>query len=90
MMYVVKTEVTAGRVNELAQKIINHEIPSVEGNIVFVSTDGRFGYNLVEGASEEQVRQKFAPYHDYITLKEVTPVISMGQFLERWKLRQAA
>jgi len=85
MLFFVKTEVRPGKVDELARKIIDKEITPVEGNIVYVSHDGRIGYNLVEGRDEGDVCQKFNPYDPYVELKEVTPVESMGQFMERWK-----
>lgn len=90
MMFFVKTEVTDGKVDELAQKIVEHAIPSVQGNIVFVSPDGRIGYNLVEAPSADAARQMFSPYRDYITIQEVTPILSMGHFVEQWKTRHAA
>lgn len=85
MMFFVKTEVRDGKVDELARKIINREITPVEGNFVYVSQDGRFGYNLVEARDEADVCRKFNPYDQYVELKEITPVESMGHFMERWK-----
>ncbi|MBI2940855.1 MAG: hypothetical protein HYY04_10500 [Chloroflexi bacterium] len=90
MMFFVKTEVVGGRVDELAQKIVDRAIQPVEGNIVFVSADGCLGYNLVEGASEAAVRQKFEPYRDHITIREITPVVSMGHYIEQWITQRAA
>ncbi len=87
-MFFVKTEVRQGKVEELARKIANKEITPVEGNIVYVSQDGRFGYNLVEARDEADVCRKFNPYDAYVELKEVTPIQSMGHFMERWVSRQ--
>ena len=89
-MYFVKTEVIPGKVDELARKIVRDEIPSVEGNVVYVTSDGRFGYNLIEGTSEDEVRHKFDQYRDYIIIREITPILPMGQFIERWKAQRAA
>ncbi len=87
-LFFVKTEVEPGQVDLLARKIVNDEIPSVEGNLVWVTHDGRFGYNLVEARDEQHVREKFRPYDPYVRVHEVTPVISMGHFMERWKAEQ--
>lgn len=85
MLFFVKTEVRSGKIDELARKIINREITPVEGNIVYVSQDGRIGYNVVEAHDEADICRKFNPYDAYVELKEVTPIESMGQFIERWK-----
>ena len=85
MMFLVKTEVRGGKVDELAGKIVNREIPSVHGNIVYVTRDGRTGYNLVEAESESQARDMFSQYQNYIDIVEIVPIESMGQYIERWK-----
>ncbi len=85
MMYLVKTKVRQGKVDELAQKIVNREIPSVHGNIVYVTRDGHIGYNLVDTGSENQARDMFSAYSNYVDVVEVIPVEPMGQFIERWK-----
>jgi hypothetical protein len=85
MMYFVRTEVRGGNVDQLAQKIVNREIPPVRGNIVYVTKDGRTGYNLVEAESESQARGMFSQYQGYVDVVEVVPIESMGQFIERWK-----
>ncbi len=85
MMYLVKTEVRGGKVDELAQKIVDREIPPVNGNIVYVTRDGRFGYNLVDTRDESEARRMFSPYSSYVDVLEVIPIESMGQFIERWK-----
>ena len=89
MRFFVKTEVRPGKVDELARKIVNREIPPVDGNIVWVSHDGRFGYNLVDARDEPDVCTKFQPYDAYIVLREVTAIESMGQFVERWKAQHS-
>ncbi len=88
MMFFVKTEVRPDKVDELARKIVNREITPVDGNLVYVSPDGRTGYNLVEARDEADVCRKFVPYDAYVILKEVVPVEPMGQFIERWKGQQ--
>lgn len=85
MLFFVKTEVRPGKVDELARRIINREITPVEGNIVYVSQDGRIGFNVVEARDEADIRRKFSPYDGYVELREITPVESMGQFIEHWK-----
>ena len=85
MLFFVKTEVRPGKVDELARKIVDREITPVEGNIVYVSHDGCIGYNLVEARDEADICRKFSPYDAYVELKEIVPVESMGQFMERWK-----
>ncbi|MBI2952692.1 MAG: hypothetical protein HYY30_00125 [Chloroflexi bacterium] len=81
----MKTQVREGKVDELARKILNKEITPVEGNLVYVSPDGKIGYNLVEARDEAEVCQKYNAYDPWVELKEVVPVESMGQFMERWK-----
>lgn len=88
MFFFVKTEVRDGKVDELARRIVNHEFTPVDGNLVYVSHDGRYGYNLVEARDEAEVCRKFNSYDQYVELKEVVPVESMGQFMERWTSRQ--
>ncbi|MBI4320371.1 MAG: hypothetical protein HY675_17925 [Chloroflexi bacterium] len=85
MRFFVKTEVRQGKLDDLARKVVNREFTPVEGNMVWVSPDGRFGYNLVEGRDEADVCAKFEPYDEYVVLLEVKPIESMGQFVERWK-----
>ncbi len=85
MRFFVKTEMRPGKVDDLTRKIANREVIPVEGSILYVSRDGRVGYNLVEASDEAAVRRKYAPYDAYIELKEITPVESMGRFLEGWK-----
>lgn len=85
MMYLVRTEVRGANVDQLAQKIVNREIPPVQGNVVYVTRDGRVGFNLVEAESENQARQMFSQYQGYVDVVEVVPIESMGQFIERWK-----
>ncbi len=85
MMFLVKTEVRGGKVDELAEKIINREIPSVNGNIVYVTKDGRIGYNLVDTGSESDARKMFSPYSSYVDVQEVVSIEPMGQFIERYK-----
>lgn len=85
MMYLVRTEVRGGNVDELARKIVNREIPPVQGNIVYVTRDGRSGYNLVEAGSENEARDMFSQYRNHVDVVEVVPIESMGQFIERWK-----
>ncbi len=85
MRFFVKTEVRPGKVDELTRKIANREVTPVEGSILYVSRDGRIGYNLVEASDEAGVRRKYAPYDAYFELREIAPVESMGRFLERWK-----
>lgn len=88
MMFLVRTEVRGGNVDQLARKIVNREIPPVQGNIVYVTCDGRTGYNLVEAANESQARDMFSQYQGYVDVVEVVPIESMGQFIERWKAQQ--
>ncbi len=85
MMFLVRTQVRGGKVDELANKILNREIPSVSGNIVYVSKDGSTGFNLVDCNSESEARDMFSPYQGYVDVTEVVPIESMGQFLERYK-----
>lgn len=85
MMFLVRTEVRGGNVDHLARKIVNREIPPVLGNIVYVTPDGRTGYNLVEAESENQARDMFSQYQGYVDVVEIVPIESMGQFIERWK-----
>ncbi|MCL5960678.1 MAG: hypothetical protein M1358_15470 [Chloroflexi bacterium] len=85
MLFFVKTEVRPGKADELARKKTNREIQPVEGNMVYVSSDGMTGYNIVEAKDEADVCRLFNPYDAYVILKEVAPVESMGQYLERWK-----
>lgn len=88
MMFLVKTQVRGDKVDELAQKIVNREIPPVHGNIVYVTMDGRTGYNLVDTGDEKQARDMFSSYAGYVDVVEVIRVESMGQFIERWKAQQ--
>ncbi len=85
MQFFVKTEVVDGKVDELAQRMVRREFKPIRGNLVFCSEDGRFGYNLIEADSLDEVRQQFQNYRGYITVLEITPVMSVGQFIERWK-----
>ncbi len=85
MLYLVKTQVRDGKIDELAGKIINREIPSVSGNIVYVTPDGAMGYNLVDTGSESAARDMFSPYDGYVDVVDVVPIESMGQFIERYK-----
>ncbi|MBI2941505.1 MAG: hypothetical protein HYY04_13815 [Chloroflexi bacterium] len=83
--FFVKTEVIGDRVDELTGKIARGEITGVEGNISFVSPDGRVGYDVVECRDEAHCRQKYSGYTGYLRITEISRIEPMGQFLERWK-----
>ena len=85
MLYFVKNEVSSDKVDELTQKVINHQVKPVHGNLVYLTPDGRCGYDIVEADSEQEVRDMYKGYSDYLKILEVTPIMSAGHFYETWK-----
>lgn len=85
MYYLVKTECPADKVEELTRKIANHEIPTPTGNLSFVSSDGRIGYDVIEAGSESEVRSQYQPLTSHLRIVEVAHIVPMGQFIERYK-----
>ena len=87
MLFFVKTQVSGDKVNELTQKIINKEIAPVKGNLVFLSPDGKIGYDIVEADSESEVRSKYQTYGNYLQIVEIAPIISAGEFYARFQAK---
>ena len=83
--FLVKTECAADKVDELTRKVANSEIPKIKGNLVFVSPDGRIGYDIIEAESEDEVRRTYQHLTQYCRIHEITPIVPMGQYIERWK-----
>lgn len=87
MLFLVKSEVSADKVDELTRKVINHEIKPVKGNLVYLTPDGRFGYDIVEADSESEVKQMYKQYSNYLKFHEITPIMSGGHFYDEWKMK---
>ncbi len=87
MLFLVKTEVM-DNVDELTGKIVRKEIAPVKGNLVFLTPDGKIGYDIVEADSESEVRSKYQQYSNYLKFDEITPIISADAFYEKWKQKQ--
>ena len=56
MQFFVKTQVSDDKLDELTQKIMRKEIQPVKGNLVFLSPDGKIGYDIIEADSEQDAR----------------------------------
>lgn len=87
MLFFVKSQVSDDKLDELTQKVINKEITPVMGNLVFLSSDGKMGYDITEGESESDVRSKYQPYGNYLQILEITPIMSAGEFYARYQSR---
>lgn len=85
MQFLVKSEVISGKVDELTQKVINKEIQPVKGNLVFLTPDGKIGFDIVEADNESDVRQKYQQYSSYMNITEITPIMSADAFYEKWQ-----
>jgi len=88
MFYLVKTECSPSQVDELTRKVANHEVETPSGNLSFVSSDGRIGYDIIEGSSESEIRSKYQGLSNYLRIVELTPIMPMGQFIEHWKTQK--
>ena len=89
MLFLVKTEVI-GSVDDLTSKIIRKEITPVKGNLVFLTPDGKFGYDIIEADSEAEVRNMYKQYSNHLKFHEITPIMSAEGFYEKWKQKHAA
>jgi hypothetical protein len=85
MLFLVKTEVAEDKVSELSEKVIRKDIKPVEGNLVFLTPDGKIGFDIVEANSESEVRSKYQQYSSYLKFHEITPIMAAGEFYEKWK-----
>jgi len=87
MLFLVKTEVSPDKVDELTEKVITHEIKPVKGNLVYLTPDGRIGYDIVEAESEDEIRRMYKQYSNYLKFDEITPIVSAAHFYEQWKMK---
>lgn len=85
MLFLVKSEVMGDKVDELTQKVINKEIQPVKGNLVFLTPDGKIGFDIVEADSESDIRSKYQQYSNYMRLVEITPIMSADAYYEKWQ-----
>ncbi|HVB97372.1 MAG TPA: DUF3303 family protein [Chloroflexota bacterium] len=86
MLYFVKSQcVDASQADALTRKVVDGDIQKVRGNIVFLSTDGCTGYDIVEADDEADLRSKYAPYRQYLELVEVSPIAPAHEFYEKWE-----
>jgi len=89
MYFFVKSELSADRVDEFTRKLANHEIPSVEGNVSYVTPDGRLGYDIVECRDENECLRKYdALVQNGLKIDEICPIEPMGQFLQEFTQRE--
>jgi hypothetical protein len=89
MLFFVKSEVEPGKLAKLTRKVIAGEIQKVRGNIVYLSPDGRIGYDIVEATDEADVYRKYSPYGGYLRLVEVSPIVPAHEFYEQWERQHA-
>jgi hypothetical protein len=86
MLFFVKSEAMDGKVDELTQKIISKRIQPVQGNqYVFLSPDGRLGFDIVEANDESDVRSKYQQYSPYMKIVEITQVMPAQDFYRKWQ-----
>lgn len=91
MYFFVKTEVSEDRVDEFTRKLANNQISGVQGNVSYVSPDGRYGYDFIECQDEGDCRQKYSHLEPHgLRILEIRPVQTMGQFIQSWKQRRPA
>ncbi len=91
MFFFVKSELPRNKVDEFTRTLANGEIQGVEGNLSYVSPDGRFGYDIVECRDENECRQKYSHLAQYgLKIDEMRPIEPLGQFIEAWKRQRPA
>jgi hypothetical protein len=65
---------------------LSHRVRPVEGNVSWVTTDGCFGYDIVDCANEAECRRKYADLEkNGLRILECTEVAETCQFLNWWK-----
>ncbi len=91
MYFFVKTELPFNDVDAFTRKLADGRIRGVEGNLSYVSTDGRFGYDIVECRDENECRHKYSHLMPHgLMIDEIRPIEPLGQFVEAWKRKQPA
>jgi len=86
VLYFVRTEVPKDKVDEFTERLVNNQMRRPEGNISYVTPDGCWGYDLIECNDESECRRQYDDLTKYwLKIHEITPVMTMGHFLESWQ-----
>ena len=89
MWFFVRSEVPSNQIQEFTRKLANNQMKHVEGNMSYVSPDGRMGFDFIECSSESDCRQRYSDLEkNGMRLLEVTPCVPMDQFLQNWQQQQ--